>query len=307
MKSKLAIFGSCVSMDIFRSAYNEDYKDYFELYPVQLRLSLISIMQDAIDFSEDEIRIVPDTPQHRFSTNVLRNDLRKNFLSELNEDIDYLILDLYFDLIFGVLFTDKGIISNNNWDYLNTNFFKNLKEKKEVSFNVNPYEYYVLWTNCCDKFFTYLQENYPNLKVILNKVKIIDVIKDKNGDYYVEPLYTKRLLKFNPMIDMIEQYILSNFDVIFVDLTSDVTGDENHIWGKSLVHYNHEYYHNFFNVMQKIVNGNSDKYYFEMNNKIFSKKDIPKEYMHFNCKLRKVRNSNKELDKIMVFIRNFLK
>ena len=305
MKSKIAIFGSCVSMDNFRTAHN-NYKDAFELSSTFLRLSLISIMQESIPFKEEEITILPDTPQHKFSTNLLRNDLNKNFFSQLNEDIEYLILDLYFDILFGILITDRGIITHNTWDYTNINFYKNLKEKKELSFNKNPYEYYVLWTKCCDKFFNYIQTNYPDMKIILNKVKIVDKIKDKNGEYYIEPLYTKRAVKLNPVLDMIEEYILSNYDVIFVDMTDNVTSDENHIWGKSLVHYNTEYYHNFYKVMIELQNGNTNKYFYEKNNVICQEKEIPKKYKHYKYKLRNIRNSNKNLDKVVSTIKQLI-
>ena len=304
MKSKIAIFGSCVSMDNFRSAHNK-YKDDFILSSVQLRLSLISVMQEAIDFTEDEIKILPDTPQHRFSTNVLRNDLTKDFFNQLNEDIEVMVLDLYFDLLFGVLFTNRGVITNNTWDYTNSDFYKNLTQKKEYSFNENPYEYYVLWTRYCDKFFKYLQENYPAMKIILNKVKIVDKIKDKNGEYYIEPLYTKRAVKLNPLIDMIEGYVLSNYDVIFVDLTDEVTSDENHIWGKSLVHYNIEYYHNFYKVIQDIISGNASKYYYQKDNVIYDEKILPKKYKSFNYKLRNIRNSHKKTDNLINTFKSF--
>ena len=306
MKTKIAIFGSCVSMDNFRSAHNK-YKDDYELSSVQLRLSLISVMQEAISFTEDEIKILPDTPQHRFSTNVLRNDLTKDFFNQINDDIEYMVLDLYFDLLFGVLFTDRGVITNNTWDYTNTPFYKNLKQKKECSFNENPYEFYVLWTKYCDKFFNYLQDNYPNMKIILNKVKIVDVIKDKNGGYYIEPLYTKRAVKLNPLIDMIEGYVLSNYDVVYVDLTSDVTSDENHIWGKSLVHYNIEYYHNFYKVMHDIISGKSSKYYYQKDNVIYDEEVIPKTFKNYKYNLRNLRNSHENVDKLFASIKKIIK
>lgn len=306
MKSKITIFGSCVSMDNFRSAHN-NYKNDFELSLVQLRLSLISVMQEAIDFTEDEIKLLPDTPQHRFSTNVLRNDLRKNYLNLITDDIEYMVLDLYFDLIFGVLYTNRGVITNNTWDYVNTDFYKNLKEKREYSFNENPYEYYVLWTRYCDNFFKYLHENFPNLKIILNKVKIVDVIKDKNGEYYVEPLYTKRAVKLNPLMNMLEGYILSNYDVIYVDLTRDVTSDEKHIWGKSLVHYNIEYYHNFYKVIREIVDGNNSRYFYEKNNEVHSEEKIPNTCKSFNYKLRSIRNSHYTIDKAVLSLKKIFK
>lgn len=307
MKSKIAIFGSCVSMDNFRSAHNPDYKDNFDLSTVQLRSSLVSIMQEPIDFSEDEVTILPDTPQHRFSSNVLRDDLKKSFFTNLSDDVEYIILDLYFDLLFGVLYTNRGVITNNTWDYIQSDFYKSLTNVKEYSFNTdNPYEYYVLWTKYCDKFFNYLKDNYPNTKIILNRVKIVDKVKNCNGEYYVEPLFTKRVKKYNPLLDMIQGYIITNYDVILVDLTNNVTSDENHIWGKSLVHYTIDFYHNFYKVMLDIIHGNNNKFFYVKHNDICQKENIPKTFKSYKFTLRRTRNSHENLDKLFTSIKRII-
>lgn len=308
MKSKIAIFGSCVSMDNFRSAHNRDYKDNFDLSTIQLRSSLISIMHNPIEFSEDELIISPDTPQNRFSSNVLRDDLEKSFFKNIDDEVEYIVLDLYFDLLFGVLYTNRGVITNNTWDYIQTDFYKSLTNVKEYSFNTDkPYEYYVLWTKYCDKFFNYLKNNYPKIKIILNKVTIVDKVKNKKGEYYIEPLFTKRAKKYNPLLDMIQGYIVTNYDVILVDLTSNVTTDENHIWGKSLVHYTIDYYHNFYNVMLEITHGNNNKYFYDNDNEIHQQEDIPMIYKNYKYTLRKLRNSHETVDKVFTTIKKVIK
>lgn len=307
MKTKIALFGSCVSMDNFRSVYNADYKNNFELSNVQLRSSLISIMQEPVDFTEEEITTTPISPSNRFRTTVLRDDLKKSFIIQMNEDIEYIVLDLYFDLLFGVLFTDRGIITNNEWDYTQTDFYNNLKIIRTCSFKDNPYEYYVLWTNYCDKFFKYINDNFPNTKIILNRVNIVDKVKDKDGNYYIEPLFTKRVVKLNPLLDLIEGYLISNHDVIVVDLTENVTSDENHIWGKSLVHYNKEYYNNFYNVMLDIAHGNTDKYFYEKDGVICHDENIPSDLINYKYKLRHIRNTHKKIDNILFNIKKIIK
>lgn len=308
MKSKIAIFGSCVSMDSFRSAHNPNYKDNFDLSVIQLRSSLISVMHEPIEFTEDEIKILPETPRHRFSTNVLRDDLEKSFFKKLNGDVKYIVLDLYFDLLFGVLYTNRGVITNNIWDYTSTDFYKSLNDAKEYSFSTdNPYEYYVLWTKYCDRFFKYIEDNYPNTKVILNKVKIVDKVKNKNGEYYIEPLFTKRVKKYNPLLDLIQGYIITNYDIILVDLTNEVVSDENHIWGKSLVHYNIEFYQKFYKIMLDISQGSSSNYFYDENDVICQKEEIPANLKDYKYTLRNIRNSHERIDKLLLNIKNVFK
>ncbi len=299
MNSKIAIFGSCVSMDTFRSVHNPNYKDNFDLIAIQLRSSLISLMSEPIQFNEKEIEITPLTPQNKFKTNILRDDLNKSLLKKLNFEVEYLIIDLYFDLIFGVLSSNRGVITNNHWDYTESDFYKNLKDINYYSFDENPYEYYVLWTKYCDKLFNYITEKYPNLKVILNKINIVDKVKNKNGEIYIEPLYTKRVKKLNPLLKLMENYLVTNYEVILIDLTRNVTSDENHIWGKSLVHYNIEFYQNFYKVMIEITKGNENKFFYEDNGVIYKRKEIPTEYKKKKYKLRKFRNSNEKIDKTL--------
>lgn len=307
MKSKIALFGSCVSRDNFRSVHNPNYKENFDLCVIQLRSTLISLMNEPISFDEKEIEITPLNRQNRFKTTILRDDLNKSFLKNLNQDVHYLIIDLYFDLLFGVLYSNRGVITNNYWDYIDSDFYNNLENVKKFSFYENPYEYYVLWTKHCDKFFNHIDEKFPNIKVILNKINIVDKVKDKRGYVYIEPLFTKRVKKLNPLLKLMENYLVTNYDVILLDLTRNVTSDENHIWGKSLVHYNIEFYQNFYKVLLEICEGNDNKFFYEDEGKIYQEKVIPKEYKNYKYKLRKFRNSNQKIDRILLKLKKIIK
>lgn len=306
MKSKIAIFGSCVSIDAFRSFYNKDYKKHFELENVQTRISFISLFQDKIDYNPKSIQILPDNPTTRFSTKVIKNELEKNFFNNLN-DSEYLIIDLFFEIYFGIIYTEYGILTNNIWDYPQTKFYNDLKKKDAFNIKINSHQYYELWTRYCDKFFEYMQNNYPDIKIILNKIKIVNKVKDRKGNYYIEDKYTQIAKDLNPIITIFEEYIESNYDVIVINLTNNIYTEEEHIWGKNIVHYNREYYELFEKTILKITSKNNFKYYYNEKNKVNCskrKKEVEKKYIY---KLRKYRNKHIHINKIINKTKKILK
>ena len=303
MISKLSIFGSCVSIDAFRSFYNKDYKKHFKLENVQTRISFISLFRNQIDYDFESIRITPENPRTRFSTNVIKNELEKNFFNNIDTS-KYLIIDIFFDIYFGLINTEYGFLTNNTWDYPQTKFYDNLEKKEEFNIKLYPHKYYEMWTESCDKFFDYMNKNYPDIKIILNKIKIVDKVKDKEGNFYTEEKYTQIGEDLNPKIKIFEEYIEANYDVIVIDLTNDIYSEEEHIWGKNIVHYNREYYELFEQAMLEITSDNTCKYYFNEDNKLkYSPEnvDIERKYMY---NLRKFRDKHESFNKFIHLIRN---
>lgn len=307
MKSKIAIFGSCVTMDVFRSIHNNDYKENIEFNMVKLRLSLISALSNPIEYDEKDITILPDNSHNRFCTRVIKNDLKKDIFADLDGDVKCLILDLYFDLYFGVFTSGDITLTNNFWDYPYIDFYKNLPDKKVLSFDTNPHEYYVLWTRYCDKFFEEMRLKYPDVKIILNKVRLIDKIMDKDGNFYIEETFTDKVNKYNPLINLLEEYILANHDVIFMDFTNEVYSPEDHIWGKSFVHYNTEFYNNVYESVLRVCDGSTSKYFYDLDGKIVEEAELPNVVDDYKYRLRHYRNSHESVDNLLVSIKGLLK
>lgn len=300
MKTDIAIFGSCVCKDTFRSYYNPNYKEYFDIKIMQPRVSFISLMSKMVDFNSKEIEILPDTPGNRYANAILSYDLSKNFFEELKlfeGSIEFLLIDMYFEVFFGILPYEDTFITNNYWDYPKTSFGKQLNHDKPFSITNNYREYMKLWTKSFDKFYSKLKEEHPHIKIILNKIKMVDTVLANDGSYYVEESFKDKAQKLNPYMTILENYIISNYDVIFVDLTDNITTDENHIWGKSYVHYNKEYYEQFYQVMMRLRDGERMNYYYNNDNIIFSKKDIPSDIKYYKYTIMHKANENVVIEK----------
>ena len=263
----LAFFGSRISADNFRSAHNSNYKEYFKRCVHGVRTSLISLMSKPVPFNEKSIEIPDNVPDYKYSTSIIKEDLNKSYFNKLNDNIDYLIMDMFFESIFGIIKYNDYIFTNNFWDYPHTTFFKNMKNKEVITVETNPEEYYKLWTKSCDQFFKKMKKDHPNITIILNKVKIAEYGLNKNRNIVLDKNYHQIQSIHNPMIKRFEDYIEKNYDVIVINQTQNMLWDEKHIWGKYPVHYTKKHYNLVYNDMKQIIKMKKLKNQ-EINNKL---------------------------------------
>ena len=276
---------------------------------MQPRVSFISLMSKGIEYDPKEIEILPDTPGNRYANAILTYDLSKNFFEELDlfdDSIDYLLIDMYFEVFFGILNYEDTFITNNYWDYPKTSFGNRLNHDAPFSITRNYREYMKLWTKSFDKFYKKVKTEHPHIKIILNKIKMVDRVLSNDGSYYIEESFKEKAQKLNPYMTILENYIISNYDVIFVDLTNNITTDENHIWGKSYVHYNKEYYEQFYQIMMRLRDGEDNYYYYNRNDKIFSKKDIPSTMKYYKYNVMQKSNENVVIEKTVDTLQKIL-
>ena len=278
MKTKIGIWGSCVTRDIFRSVFN-NYKEHFEIVHDLERISLISLMGygHVFEFNEEDIQILPSNNTNKYRSELLKKDLSKDYLKILGENIDYLIIDEFFEVYFGVIKMYDTYITYNYWDYPDTKFYESINKDNILTLNNNFLEYYALWKYNCDQFFDYFHKNFPNVKIILNKVKLTSKILKDDGSYYIDEEFQRNEEIFNPLISLLENYLEKYHDVLIVDCTDDVVVNENHIWGKCEVNYHDDFYINAFEKILEIIN--NDKCNGETVNDNFCQNSIDSEFV----------------------------
>lgn len=275
MKIKIGIWGSCCTRDIFRSIFN-NYKEYFEIISSLERVSVISLMgKEHVEFNEEDIQIHPLDARNKFRSEVLRRDLSKNSLKSIGENIDYLIIDEFFEVYFGIIKINDSYITNNHWDLPETKFIETINQDNILTLDKNFDEYFDLWKINCDRFFDYFHENFPNVKIILNKVRLTSKVLKNDGSYYVEESFESEVEKYNPLIKLLEDYIEKCHNVIVIDSTKNVAANENHIWGKGVVHYYDEFYIKSFEKILETVNVN------QLKNKLLKNVSDP-DYFDYN-------------------------
>lgn len=256
MRVKVAVFGSCVTRDIFNSKFNYDYKNYFECILTQNQTSVISLMSKPIKVEESKINNLNEYDKWNIKT-----EFTKEFISLLIEKRpDYLILDFFADIHFGVLkIGNDNYITNNRWKLWKTDFYKEMSIKNELTFETHIDEYIQLWVASIDKFFIFLSRELPNLRVIINNSKFTD--------YYIcsetkliEKLSTSGKCKLvdveqsNFIWEHLNNHILENYDVEILNLTkNDYYSFEDHPWGPFYVHYTMDFYNDALKELIKIT------------------------------------------------------
>ena len=256
MVIRVGMLGSCESRDLFNSAINTNYKDYFLLEIDTLRTSFISLMQKPQHIDNNLLKIYPETPSSIKASSFLKEDFEKTFFEKLNQtEIDVLIIDNYFEVRFGVGYFDGILLTNNDWDLYKTEFYKNTNHIKTITMLNNTNEFFELWRKYCDLFFEYMNNNFPEIKIILNMARLTGIVEKEDGSKYIDENFTKIANQFNPLINRLDTYIINHYNVDVLDFDfENFNLAENHPWGISPNHYNSNYYSNLTEQIISIKN-----------------------------------------------------
>ncbi len=274
-RKNIAIYGSCISKDPFTTLFNKNYKEHYNCIINDQKHSFISTMQEKEDFNESDLLILPDDASHRFLTKCIKEDLDKSFIDGmLNNSIDYLVLDVNFEVYKGVISFDEDKFLTNITGFEETEYFSKLNNVNYINIIENPEKYFEIWKYYCNEFFNFLKTYCPDTKVVLAEVRALDRVQRDDMSIYVEPNFTKIAKISNIYFKKLEDYIKNNFDVYVISFDKDTVLKESHNWGKFFVHYDDDYYSNFLKKMDFIVEHEElKKKVNELNKEIDSLKD----------------------------------
>ncbi|MDF2556946.1 MAG: hypothetical protein K0R71_774 [Bacillales bacterium] len=245
---KIAVLGSCVSRDSFNSQFISDYKNYFSLVFHQNQMSMISLSAKPIEFDEKLIDNLSP-----FDTNHFLTELDKSFFSEMKKhQPDYLIVDFYGDLFYGVQEIGDSYITNKKWLFKQTSLYEKLDTRVEFKiFGEDTEHYFPLWRDGVKFLFSFLEKELPNCKVIINKARFVDDYLDKESGEMKLLSNSGKLMYINVEVynkwwDALDKHIINNYDVMVLDFDmSKYYAIEDHPWGILYVHYNLEFYQDF--------------------------------------------------------------
>ncbi len=254
MVSKFTVFGSCTCRDVFYSEINKNYKDFFEIGPTGIRLSFISIMQEPVKFDEKDIDIFPKTGKNINFTAWIKKDFKKTFLENLKrERFEYLLMDTYYDTNFGIVDIGNNRYVTNNIRLNETAFYEKLGYKRVLTIYDNTEEYFEIWKRHCDMFFEFLKENCPDTKIILNPSRHVYRKLAEDGSVIESDRFKRECDKFNQYRDLLDEYIIKNFDVDVLYFDEDTVASENHFWGCSSLHYASQYFEGINDQLNLII------------------------------------------------------
>ena len=168
MIREFSTFGSGASKLILNKNLNPELDENFNLnYSIEV-VSLISMMSEPIDFDEDLINSAYD-----YDNICVKQDLSKDFLDFLKNDdkVEYLIIDTYNDVEFKAIRVNGSYITASN-RLKKVDYYNSVKDNPHLDIHEDFDEYFEVWKQSCDRFFRFLSENRPDIKVILNMARL---------------------------------------------------------------------------------------------------------------------------------------
>jgi hypothetical protein len=251
MQKKIAIIGSCISRDNFNSVFNKNYKMFFDCILHQHQSSILSLMSEKVPFSQSDL----NEKMNNFAKWQLRTEHTKEFLSLLKErKPDYLLLDFFGDIYYGSVDLGQGNYMTFNEKTYNLPL---VKGNPLINLENNPKNYFAVWQDKIKELFTKIKKDAPNCKIILVKSRLKDSFKNGSSLTNARKQKGTRVInieQLNKMWEMLDNHVISNLSVQVIDMTGEEYYlDENHPWGSFYVHYNMDFYHDFFNKLQLLI------------------------------------------------------
>lgn len=251
-KIKVAIVGVCVSRDSFNGRFVPEYKNWYDVVNTTFQMSIISLMSNSVKLSEDELKDTCKKDAHR---NNLRNEICKKYINELIEsNPDYIILDLYSEIRYGVIAIGDTYLTNAQAKIKQTEFYKQKKYDKVLSYHNNKQEYMELFDKYFAQFVDTIRDNIPKCKIVL--------VKGRYAHSYVGNDQIIRYMDFEKFsyIDRenrhwqeLNNYIINKYNFEVLDMTKkEYFADINYPFGFSPWHYEKEYYSDFIKELNGI-------------------------------------------------------
>lgn len=236
MATQFATLGSCSSRNIFYSKINENYKSYFRINKSIEFINMISLMSNPIDYDKESFL------SENAYDGYIKQDLEKTYLNFLKDDeiIEYLIIDTFFDAEFNILILGKNKFLTESTRLKETDLYNSFKDNDRLDIHNDFDEYFSLWKKSYDSFFEFMKENCPKIKIILNCSRA--VYKYLDGDEIAEHPGFKTRAKDNKYRNILDTYILENYDVDVLPFDGTTFTNLNHIFGRHPTHYETRYY-----------------------------------------------------------------
>lgn len=253
MKVKIATIGCCMIRDNFNSKFNPNYKMFFEVVDHQIQSAIPSLMSKPTKLVVNKSFIEKTS----YIQNVALKDFDKSFLSNIKQQKpDYVLMDLYSDLKFGLLKTDEGNFVTDNYyfkDFYGVDKYDQLKIDDKFD------EYFEVWKEAVNRLFSFIRDEV-GAKIILIKGRFIDEFTDGTSltEYRIQnKIPRQNYIEMNRVWDILESYIIDNFELEILDMTEkNYKLDRNHPWGPYYLHFENKFYNDFLNKLISITHEN---------------------------------------------------
>ncbi len=251
-KVKISIIGSCVSREAFTTVNNPEYKRMYQIGPVAFQTSIVSFLSNQVN--EGLIDLPEELSEYK--KGVLTTDIYKSAVTQMIEyKPDYLIIDLYADVRYGIVRAGETFITNNPSTLRKTTFYKEKKHDYHIHSNNKFNEYFPIFKKKFAEFMEWKNQNLPNTKIIVNKFRYTKEYMKNNKLYEFDLSKYPYLEKENENFAIIETYLEETYtELRFINnLNAEYIGDGNHPYGITPWHLEKAYQENVMHEMNKIA------------------------------------------------------
>lgn len=259
MVKEFSTLGSCSSRNIFTNASNEGYKNFFKINYSLESVTLISLMSNPLEFDLSLL----NSPTKYDNVCVYNDFIKQDFLNFIKKNkIDYLVLDTYFDVLYDVIVVDNNTFISDSERLRQTDLSNLFKNNERISISNDLNRFMKIWINACDSFFNLIGD-CNNTKVILNCSRPVYKYFSSSNNGIVDSFKLKKIVPsyHRYFRDILDTYILKNYDVYALPFDYTTLSDENHIWGLHPTHYEPRYYKDKTNQINQIIKLNEQYKY----------------------------------------------
>jgi hypothetical protein len=254
----VAVLGSCITRDNFNTRFNAEYKQWYKTVLMQNQSSIISLMSPPSPIGTAEL----GTGTEYDLWNV-RTDFSKEFLTELGRlTPDYLILDFFGDVHFGVLDLGGGrYVTDNRWKLHKTPYYTALQSsgpRRTLRLERDTDEYLALWQDAFDRLVAHVAEAAPQTTVIVHRGHNTKTLRLQESGRVVELQQHRNLARidvarYNQLWRQLDDYACDSTGFARIDLTArEYPSPEVHPWGPYYVHYSMDYYADFLAELNRL-------------------------------------------------------
>jgi len=251
-KIKIAVVGVCVSRDPFASRYETNYKEWYEVVSSIFQTSIASLMSDKFNLTSEESEIVG---KRKPNLKNLTEELNKESINlVLNSNPQYIILDLYSEIRYGVVKYNDNYITDTHTKIKQTAFYKQKKYDEIIKYGENKKLYLDIFDYYFEKFLKRVRTELPNTKILLVKTRYAhSYIDDDNIIRYMDFDKFDYIDKENEEWEQINKYVEKKYNLSCIDMsTKEYFSDPNYPCGFAPWHYEKKYYQDFIKELNSI-------------------------------------------------------
>lgn len=248
----ISIIGSSHTKDIFESKKNKLYEGKYKISSYIPMVSMLSIMSEPEVYNYRRLAML-DLEDIKFER--MFYDFEKNVINSLESiQPDILLLDFYADARYGAMSYGSSYITNEISDLIGKGIIVGKNLGITYSYDSNTEDYVMVWKNYFDRFMSYIAENFPDMQIIINAMKMPDSYMNMISDYS-----DKDIEKINTLWNRFDNYAIKKYNLKYImkDATFLIDNkDKKYMQGKPDLHFKKDYYVEAYKEFKVVVTDN---------------------------------------------------